>query len=348
LELLQAVDQVLTHGRIVLGPEVTEFEIAVADRCHRAHGIGVNSGTDALYLSLRALGIGRGDEVITTSLSWIATANAIALTGAEPVFADIQDDLNICPQSVDQLITERTKAIVPVHYTGRVCDMDAIRSLADGHGLLVIEDAAQAFGAELMGSPAGSFGDVSCFSMNPMKVLAACGEAGMIVTDRQDVQEKLLALRYNGTVDREACLQPGLNARLDTIQAAMLLVRLSHLESVVDRRRQIAAYYAERLSGVVRVPQEGDARKDVYYTYTIQASKRDELKAYLEGSGIETKIQHPILMSEQRPYKDSLGADRVYRAKEIRDRILCIPANETLSDASIEYVADTIVRFYEG
>lgn len=344
LELLEAVDTVFRHGRLVVGPEVDAFERRVADLCGRRLAVGMSSGTDALYMALRAFDLGPGDEVITTSLSWIATANGIRLTGATPVFADLQDDLNLDPASVRRLITPRTRAIVPVHYAGKICRMDEILAIAAEHQLLVIEDAAQAWGATLDGRPAGSFGDAACFSMNAMKVLAACGDAGAVVTDRSDVAERLVRLRYNGTVNRETCLEPSLNGRLDTLQAAILLKRLDRVGEIIERRRDIAAFYRQALSGVVAVPQERPGERDIYYTFQIQTPRRDELKAHLEAQGIETKIQHPILMPDQPAYRDGVRAETT-RAREIVQRILCIPAHEKLRHADLEYVVSAIHSF---
>lgn len=234
-ELLSAVENVLSHGRIVLGPEVPELEKRISDLCNRKYAVGVNSGSEALFSCLRAFGIGPGDEVITTSLSWIATANAIAMTGATPVFADIRDDLNIDPESIQRLISGKTKAILPVHYTGKMCEMDKIINIAKEYNLIVIEDAAQAFGASYKGGTAGSFGDAACFSFNSMKVLASCGEAGMVLTDSEEILEKLQSIRYNGTINRETCIQPSLNGRLHTIQAAILLKRLNRLEQLIQK-----------------------------------------------------------------------------------------------------------------
>lgn len=313
--------------------------------CGRRYAVGVNSGSDALYLGLRSLGIGPGDEVITTALSWIATANAIALTGATPVFADIGDDLNIDPSSVFRLLTPRTKAIVPVHYTGKVCHMSALMALATDHRLLLIEDASQAFGASFRQRRAGSFGDVACFSMNPMKVFAACGEAGLVVTDREDVQERLVALRYSGTVDREKCIEASLNSRLDTLQAAILLKRLAHVEAIIHTRREIASWYDQALADVVLTPKEAPGEYDIYYTYTIRAGRRDELKLFLEASGVETKIQHPYLMPEQPAYRASARGD-FPNARRLAQQVLCIPANEKISRKDVDYVAACIRKFY--
>lgn len=346
-ELLSALNTVFEHGRIVLGPEVQELESRIASFCGRRHAIGVGSGTTALFLGLKALGIGAGDEVITTSLSWIATANAIALTGATPIFADIRDDLNIDPSSVRQLISPRTKAILPVHYTGKVCRMPALTQLAREHGLKIVEDASQAFSAAHAGQKAGSFGVIGCFSMNPMKIFGACGEAGMVVMDSTDVYDRLAALRYNGTVNREECIEPSLNGRIDTVQAAILLQRLPRIDHVVEKRRAIASWYNEQLAGIVQTPKEQQGEWDIYYTYTIQADRRDDLKAFLENKGIETKIQHPYLMPDQPPYRTA-GAAEVPNARRLVKRILSIPAHEKLTQAEVGYVASCIRAFYGG
>jgi dTDP-4-amino-4,6-dideoxygalactose transaminase len=346
-DLLAAVDAVFRHGRIVLGPEVQELERQVAARCGRKYGVGVNSGTDALFLALKALDLGPGDEVITTALSWVATANAIALTGATPVFADIRDDLNIDPDSVRKLITPRTRALLPVHYTGKVCRVDALMPLAAGHGLALVEDAAQAFDASYRGRKAGSFGVIGCFSMNPMKVFAACGEAGMLVTDREDLYERLISLRYNGTVNREECARVSLNGRPDTLQAAILLRRLPGVGALIEKRRQIAAWYGEQLAGVVDTPREAEGERDVYYTYQIRTGRRDELKAFLEANGVETKIQHPYLMPQQPVYRDGVRGE-FPNALRLLKQILCIPAHEKLTRADVDYVAGCIRRFMRG
>lgn len=346
-ELLEAVAGVFDHGRMIMGPEMGELERRIAERTGRRYAVAAGSGTDALFMALSAAEIGPGDEVITTSLSWIATANAVAVAGAKPVFADINDDLNIDPESVRSLITDRTKAILPVHYTGKMCRMDELTAIAQENGLLLIEDAAQAFDAKYGGRIAGSFGDLACFSMNAMKVFAACGEAGIIVTDREDLRDRLEALRYNGTVNREECIEPSLNCRMDTLQAAILLKRLERVDGLIRRRRENARFYNERLSGFVDCPVEDEGCYDVYYTYTIRAQKRDQLKEYLEAKGIETKIQHPILMPQQPAYRGKTAA-RFENARKLVERILCIPSSEKLSREGLEYTADHIRKFYGG
>lgn len=344
-ELLEAINRVLEHGILINGPELTEFEKQIAKLCSRKFAVGVNSGTDAIFLALKALGIGPGDEVITTALSWIATANAIALTGATPVFADIGEDLNIAPESVESSITPRTKAILPVHYTGKMCDMVSLESIASKHGLKIVEDAAQAFGAHFHNKKAGSWGDIACFSMNPMKILAACGEAGIILTDDQETYEKLVSLRYNGTINKEVCIATSLNARLDTIQAAILLERLKTVESHIEVRRKIASKYIQHLAPYVTVPKENPFSRDIYYTFTIRTTRRDELKKYLEENDVEVKIQHPYLMCQQPVYQKCLK-EPVLQAEKIVKEILCLPIHEKLSIDEQDYVIALIKAFF--
>ncbi|MHB8834635.1 MAG: DegT/DnrJ/EryC1/StrS family aminotransferase [Candidatus Methylomirabilia bacterium] len=339
-ELLEAVEATLRHGRLVMGPEVGELERAVAATVGRNYGVGVNSGTDALFLGLKALGVGPGDEVVTTALSWIATANAIALTGAVPVFADIRDDLNIDPESVARLLNDRTKAVLVVHYTGKICDMEPILAAAGRRGIPVVEDASQAFGAHRGGRVSGAWGTMACFSMNPMKIFAACGEAGIVLVDDDRLRDRLEILRYNGTVNREVCVEPSLNGRLDTVQAAILLRRLPRVPGVIATRRRNAARYHEALRGVVGLPEEETGEMQVYYTFTVRTPRRDELKCFLEQRGIEVKIQHPRLMPDQPAYR---GCRRECpRAQELVHQILCLPVHEKLTVADIDFVASSI------
>lgn len=345
-ELLSAVDRVLSHGRIVLGPEVGRFEERIAQFCQQKFAVGVNSGTDALYLALRSLDVGPGDEIITTPMSWIATLNAIVLCGATPVFVDIREDLNINPELISEAITPRTKAILPVHYTGKMCDISRIMKIAGEHGVVVMEDAAQSFGANYNGAMAGSFGYVNCFSMNPMKVFCAYGEAGAVVTGDPEIYEKLQSLRYAGTVNREDCHYPSLNGRMDTMQAAMLLVNLEHLEHKIAQRRANAEFYSQALGEVVICPKEDPGYFNVYYTYTIIAERRDQLQEHLTSRGIETKIHHPILMPYHTAYKH-LPKPNIPVAEHLVSRILSIPSHENVTMEEADYVAQCIREFYE-
>ena len=344
-ELLDAVGRVLDHGRLVLGPEHDQFEAEVARRCHRTHAVGVGSGTDALYLALRALDVGPGDEVITTALSWIATANAIVLCGATPVFVDIDWDLNIDVDLIESAVTSRTKAILPVHFTGQICRMPQIEAVARRHELRVIEDGAQAFGASQDGRMSGSFGDVSCFSMNPMKVLAAYGEAGAVVTDDDALRDRLQSLRYNGTVNKQDCHWPSLNSRLDTVQAAMLLVSLKRLPARIDARRAIARAYGEQLKDVVQCPVERPGNLHIYYAYSVLADRRAALIAHLAQKGIETQVQHPLPMPRHTAYRDRSHAPTPV-ADRAAERILCLLNQEDVTLEQVQYVCGHIREFY--
>ncbi|MDM8536546.1 DegT/DnrJ/EryC1/StrS family aminotransferase [Desulfobacterales bacterium HSG17] len=344
-ELLDAIDRVLSHGQVILGPEIAQFENKIADFCHRKYAIGVSSGTDALYMALRSLNIGSGDEVITTSMSWVATLNAIVLTGATPVFVDIREDLNMDTGLIPEMITKKTKAIVPVHYTGQMCDMNKLMDIAGKHNLYVVEDAAQAFGAKQAHRTAGSFGDISCFSMNSMKVFHSYGEAGAVLTDRLDIKDKLEALRYNGTVNRENCHYPSLNFRMQTLQAACLLIELKRVGQIIQKRCRIAKKYDQALSGCVKCPVQNPGFSNVFYTYVIQVEQRDELRAYLDKSGIETKIHHPLLLPEHQAYKDKFNP-RLPVSEKIVKRMLSIPNHEKLTSLEQDWVIESILNFY--
>ncbi len=344
-ELLSIIENIMDHGIFLNGPEIEQFEKDISNYCSRKYCVGVGSGSDALFLALKALGIKEGDEVITTSLSWIATANAIVRVGATPVFSDIKDDLNLDPRSVEKLITNKTKAIIFVNYTGQICDVEEILVIASKNNLLTIEDAAQSFGAKYGSKVAGSFGDISCFSMNPMKLFNSFGEAGAIVTDNEKLKNKVIELKQNGMINRQICNEVGTNSRLDTIQAAVLSYRLTKVQSKITRRREIAHMYNRLLQDIVDIPKEKEGYTHSYYTYTIQVEKRDELKLYLEKNGVQTQIQHDLLMPQQ-PRFEQYKAD-INNAKMIVKKILCIPASESNTNEDVQYISNLIREFYE-
>lgn len=330
-----------------MGPEVERFEERLAKYCGRRFCIGVASGSDALYLALRAAGIGPGCEVITTPLSWIATLNAIVMTGATARFADVRDDLNLDPDTLAREITPATRAIVPVHFNGRLCDMEPILAIARRHDILVIEDAAQSVGARYNSIPAGGFGQAAAFSLNPMKILAGYGEAGAVVTDDEGLRDKLVALRYLGTVDKEICHYLALNAKLDELQAAMMLVSFDYLEANIEHRLALAQRYSERLKGIVRCPRPlapGD-RSSVFFDYQIVAENRDALRRFLAQQGIETKIKHPILMPDQ-PAHTSLPRPEIPVARYLIEHILSLPLHEKMKPADVDCVAENVEAFY--
>jgi len=345
-QLLHVVDKLLQHGRIVEGPEQIEFESVIAELCNSEYALGVGSGSDALYLALRAIDLGPGDEVIVSPLSWIATVNAIVLCGATPVFVDIDNDLNIDVNLIEAAITDNTKVILPVHYTGRMCNMDAINLLAKKYSIFVVEDAAQAFGASYNGIKAGSSGHIGAMSMNPMKVLSAYGEAGIVLTDDENIAESLKSLRYAGVVDKTDCITPSINAKMDTLQAAMLLVELEYIDQKIARRREIAKFYNERLTNKVECPIERTEELSVYYNYVIQTGDRESLMNYLNQKNIETKIHYPILMPQHTAFKNQYGDCQIPVAQSAVKKIISIPSHENLTDADIEYVADSIISHF--
>jgi len=344
-EIHDAVEQVLLHGRFIMGPEHDALEAAVADFCKTPFAVGVGSGSDALYLALRALELAPGDEIITTPLTWVATTNAIVLAGGTPVYADITEDYNIDAEAIEALVTPRTRAILPVHFTGQMCDMDKILDIAGRHDLAVIEDSAQAFGASYKGAPAGSLGTMGCFSMNPMKIMNGFGEAGAITVADSVLRDRLQSLRYAGTINKENCITPSINGRLDTIQAAMLLVNLRRLPAKIEKRQKLAAIYTAALGDVIGVPPLHNDRDHIYYSYTINSDRRDDLIRHLAEDGIETKIQHPILMPDHDAYKGRFKAD-IPSARQLIDRIVCIPCHEAMTEDDAGIVIDSIKAFY--
>lgn len=348
--LLAAVDAVLRDGRLLMGPAVQEWERLIADYCGARHCVGVSSGTDAIYLALRVCGVRAGDEVIVPAMSWVATANAVVMTGATPVFVDIRDDLNIDVAQIEGAVTPRTRAILPVHYTGRLADMAAIRAIASRHGLAVIEDAAQAFGAADSHGRAGALGDAATFSLNPMKVFPGYGEVGAVLLNDAPGYERLQALRYLGTVNKEVCVEAALNFKMDTIQAAMMLVSFETVDAILDRRLAIASRYDAGLRDLVGCPPPPRSpadRSSVFFDYTITTPRRAALRRFLEQRGIEVKVRHPLLLPWHPAHRHY--ADRQWpNAERLVTQILSLPIHEKLSDAQIDYVIDAVAEFHRS
>jgi dTDP-4-amino-4,6-dideoxygalactose transaminase len=349
-ELLAAVGAVIDRGDFILGAEVERFEAAFAQLCGVGHAIGVGSGADALVLSLRALGIGPGDEVITAPNSFIASAAAIAVVGATPRFVDVGPDLNIDPALVAKAVTPRTKALLPVHLTGRPADMDPLLEIARAHRLAVVEDAAQAVLAEYRGRRVGSIGTVGCFSLHPLKTLNACGDGGLVTTNDAELARKLRRLRDNGLRARGDYAEWAVNSRLDTVQAAILLVKLRHLEGWTARRRAHAATYQAGLAGVpgLILPADRAHERAVYHTFVIQSDRRDALKEHLASVGVGTSIHYPTpihLTDAAQGTGYRAGSFPVTEAQA--GRILSLPVHPDLTAAQIEHVVRQI-RTFQG
>jgi dTDP-4-amino-4,6-dideoxygalactose transaminase len=346
--LVGVVDELLRDGRLLMGPAVEQWEELVANYCGARHCVGVSSGTDALFLALRAFDIGPGDEVIVPAMTWVATVNAVVAAGATPVFADVADDLNIAVADVEAAITSRTRAILPVHYTGRLCDMASINALAARHGLIVIEDASQAFGAANEAGRAGGFGDAAAFSLNPMKVFPGFGEVGAVLVNDAAICERIRAMRYLGTVNKEVCVEPSLNYKIDTIQAAMMLVSFETVDPAIDRRLAIARRYWGHLGSLVGCPEPPRSsadRRSVFFDYTVTASQRSDLRRALEDKGIEVKVRHPLLMSQQ-PAHSRYHTRPLPNAERLVRRILSLPIHEKLTDDQVDYVIEQVAAFH--
>jgi dTDP-4-amino-4,6-dideoxygalactose transaminase len=343
-ELLEAVGRVLDHGRFILGEEVEEFERALAELCGTRHAVAVNSGTDALLLGLRALGIGPGDEVITAPNSFASTASAIVLAGARPVFADVGDDYNVDPDAVAAAITPRTRAILPVHLTGRPADMAPLLE----HGIPVVEDAAQAALAEYRGRRVGSLGAIGCFSLHPLKTLGAVGDAGAVTTNSDELAAKLRMLRNLGLASRDDCAVWSGNSRLDTVQAAILLVKLRYVERWTDARRANAAFYREALDGLpgLELPGERPYEHAVYHTFVVQSDERDALRDHLARRGVGTAVHYPAPIHLQSVASGlGYGPGSFPVAERQARRILSLPVYPELTEEQRTLVVDAVREF---
>ena len=348
-EINAAIAGVLESGRFVLGPVVQELEGQVAAYCECEYGIGVASGTDALRLTLTALSIGSGDEVITTPFTFIATANTISHCGARPVFVDIDPrTYNIGPATIEAAITEHTKAIVAVHLYGQPADMDPIMELAEAHGLYVIEDAAQAIGARYKAQRVGRIGHAACLSFYPTKNLGAYGDGGMVVTNDGALAEKVDVLRRQGSKKKYHAEVLGFNSRLDSLQAAILGVKLKYLDGWNEARRRVAQRYNELLADLpVTTPYESLDVYHVYHQYTIRASQRDALAAYLRQHGIGTMIYYPVPLHLQELYASlGYGEGSLPVSEAASGEVLSLPMYPELTEVQQQGVAQAIREFY--
>ncbi len=332
-------------GAFILGPNVAEFEREIAAYVGVKHAIGVANGTDSLVLGLRALGLGPGDEVITTPWTFFASAEAVSIVGATPVFADIRPD-SFCldPQDVVRRLTPRTRAILPVHIFGHACDMDAIMQIAKDRKLAVIEDCAQSFGARWGGKVTGAIGDAGSFSFYPTKVLGGYGDGGLITTNRDDLNERIRRLRNHGALQPFLHAEVGMNSRLDEIQAALLRLKLRTIDRDIAGRRAVAAKYGRRLVGTaVRPPPALDPAAHVYNLYTIRTARRDALRAALTAERIGTSLCYPQGLHLQAVYKH-LG----YRAgslpvcEQASGEVLSLPIYPGMPLAHVERVCETL------
>jgi len=352
-ELLNAFDDVLSRGDLIARRDLEEFEKKIAKFVGTKYAVGVNSGTDALSLSMEAAGIKQGDEVITVDHTFMASISVIHHQKAKAVLIDVGEDFNMDPDLIEKAITQKTRAIEPVHLNGRVCDMDRIMAIAKKHNLIVIEDAAQALGAKYktkggVWKKAGSFGLAGCFSMYPFKGLGAYGEAGMVVTDDSDLAQKIRWLRYNGEDHKTGKFYShGRSALLDNVQAALLNVKLKYFPQWVKRRREIADIYKKGLRDIsqIKIPHFKDSRFfDTYQNYIIRAERRDELAGYLKKKRIEILIKWPVPNYKQ----PVMQPNNIFlpETEKICKEVISLPMYPELTNAQVKYVIDCLRKFY--
>lgn len=350
-ELLPAIESVLSRGQVILREELKRFEEEAAAFCGTRFAVGLNSCTDGMFLALNAAGVRRGDEVITVGHTFVATVAAIVHNGAKPVLVDVNlDDHLMDTALVKQAITARTKAVIPVHLNGRLCGMDRLMRLAREHGLVVVEDAAQALGASLDGRRAGSFGLAGAFSLYPMKLLGAFGDGGILVTNDESVYQRVRLLRDHGQ-DRGTgeVLMFGFNSRLDNLQATILSLKLRHLPAWIERRRRLAGIYEAGLADLAEIafppgPGSDPRRFDVYQNYVIRTPERDQLAKHLDQRGVEVLISWPTPMHHHR--KLGLGKFRLPVTEELSRTVLSLPMNPEVTDEQAHYTLECVREFY--
>jgi len=352
-EIVTAIQAVCDEQGFVLGPRVVAFEEAIAGYIGCRYAIGCASGSDALLLSLMAMGVKAGDEVITIPFTFFATAGAVSRLGAKPVFVDIQpDSYNIDSKLIEKAITSRTKAIIPVHLFGQCADMAAINEIAKQKKVRVIEDACQAIGAAQQGNRAGVLGDSGCFSFFPTKNLGGFGDGGLITTNDQTLADSMAMLRVHGSQVRYLHEAVGINSRLDALQAAILQIKLKYLDQWTEGRRRNAERYQQlfartKAADRVRLPSTMPGNFHVYNQFTVRAPKRDELRAFLKEKGVGTEVYYPLPMHLQNCYRD-LGYQKgaFPRSEQAADEVMSLPIYPELTEAQQAYVVEMIAEFY--
>jgi len=346
-EISQAIQRVLKSGWFILGEETEKFEEEFSKFIGARFGIGVNSGSDALYLAVKSLGISEGDEVITVSHTMISTVDAITRNGATPVFADIDPDTYLIDASkIETKISNKTRAIAPVHLYGHPADMKPIMEIAEKYNLDVIEDACQAHGAEYKRAKVGGIGHIGCFSFYPTKNLGAYGDAGMIVTNNEELADKLRKMRNYGQSKRYYHDFVGVNSRLDEVQAAILRIKLRYLDDWNEKRRKLAKIYTDLLENTeVVTPIEKECAKHVYHIYVVRYKERDKLQQYLLNHGIQTLIHYPIPVHMQKAYKT---CNRLPVTEKICNEILSIPMYPWLKGDEVRIISGNIMKYCQN
>ncbi len=349
-EFMKAFDDVLSRGDLILRKDVEDFENNIATLVGTKYAVSLNSGTDTMLFPLKVLGIGPGDEVITVSHTFVASIAVIVQAGAKPILIDVKEDFTMDDSQIEAAITDKTKAIIPVHLNGRVCEMDKIMEIARKHNLAVIEDAAQALGSKYNGKMAGSFGLIGSFSLYPFKVLGCFGDGGILTTNDKEMAEKIKLLRDHGQKTKTEIVCFGFNSRLDNLQAAILNVKLKYFPQWIKRRREIAVMYDKKLSDVKEIelppaPDSDEKHFDNFQNYVLKAEKRDELAAFLKENGVETLIKDPIANHKQPEL--SLSHFNLPSSEKLAEEVISLPMYPELTDEEVEFVAKTIRDFYQ-
>lgn len=359
-EIDDAIENVLERGDLILRKDVEEFEKKLAEFVGVKYAVGLNSGTDALFFSLKAAGIGKGDEVITVSHTFVATISAIIQAGAKPVLVDVGEDYLMDVEKLEAAITKKTKAIIPVHLNGRMCEMDKIMEVAKKYNLIIVEDAAQALGAGIKSKTqtknqkltflkAGSIGLTGCFSFYPAKILGCSGDGGAVITNSEQIAEKVRLLRDHGQKTKTEIVCYGWNSRLDNLEAAILNVKFKYLPQWIERRREIAKIYSKGLKAVKEIklppaPDLDNQRFDVFQNYVIRAEKRDELFDFLKVQGVETLIKDPVPTHWQKGL--NLSHFNLPLTEQLAKEVISLPMYPELENSEIEYVIKTVRKFY--
>ena len=350
-EIDAAIDRVLSLGYYILGEEVKTFEAEFASYIGVKYGIGVGSGTDALQLALWACGVKEGTEVITVSHTAVATVTAIRLMGATPVFVDIDNQtMTMDPTKIESLVTSRTKAIVPVHLYGHPVDLNPLLAIAKHHGLYVVEDCAQSHGAKYYGQKTGSFGHLGCFSFYPTKNLGAIGDGGMIVTNHQELAERIQLLRQYGWQNRYVSMVEGTNSRLDELQAAILRIKLRHLDEDNRRRYILAAKYQEMMAHTsLLLPYTASWAEHCFHQYVLRLPQRDDLASYLRTQGIGTQIHYPVPVHMQPAYQNLNDSSNILvHTEAIAKQVLSMPMYPELPISHVELIAQAINSWFRN
>ncbi|MEK4027782.1 DegT/DnrJ/EryC1/StrS family aminotransferase [Pseudobacillus sp. FSL P4-0506] len=353
-EVMAKLDEVMSSSQFILGDNVKQLEADVAKYSGVNYGVGVGNGSDAIHIALQAAGVEAGDEVITTAFTFFATGGAIARAGAVPVYVDIDPvTFNIDPAKIEAAITEKTKAIIPVHLYGQMADMEAIRHIADEYNLVVIEDAAQAIGAKQNGKSVGELGTAATYSFFPTKNLGGYGDGGMIVTNDEELAEKARVIRVHGSKPKYYHHVLGYNSRLDEMQAAILNVKFPYLDKWSHSRRERAAYYTDqletKLEGIVQTPVQKQGNYHVFHQYTLRVPKRDELQQYLKEKGVATMVYYPQPLHVQPVFKE-LGYEEgdLPETEKAAKEALSLPMYPELKQDDQDYIIEKIVAFYEN